>query len=62
MPVWVKQDTRRFPRVIEHGNPVEILSPQGAATQEADGRAFAALMKHIKEIDCTRPYGIDDAG
>ncbi len=27
-PVWVKQDARRFPRVDEHGSPVEILSPQ----------------------------------
>jgi beta-galactosidase GanA len=50
-PVWVKQDARRFPRVVEHGSPVEILSPLGAATQEADARAFAALMKHIKQID-----------
>ena len=50
-PVWVKQDTRRFPRVVEHGNEVEILSPMGAATQEADARAFAALMRHIKEVD-----------
>lgn len=51
VPVWVKQDTRRFPRVIERGNPVEILSPLSAASQEADARAFATLMKHIKEID-----------
>ena len=50
-PVWVKQDTRRFPRVVEHGSEVEILSPAGAATQEADARAFAALMQHIKEVD-----------
>ena len=49
-PVWVKQDTRRFPRVVEHGNEVEVLSPRGAATQEADARAFAALMQHIKEV------------
>ena len=50
-PVWVKQDTRRFPRVVENGAEVEILSPQGAATQEADTRAFAALMQHIKDVD-----------
>ena len=50
-PVWVKQDTRRFPRVVERGSEVEILSPLGAATQEADARAFAALMQHIKEVD-----------
>jgi beta-galactosidase GanA len=51
-PLWVKRDTRRFPRVIEKdGNPVEILSPLGTATMEADARAFAALMHHIREVD-----------
>ena len=50
-PVWVKQDTRRFPRVVENGAEVEILSPEGSATQEADARAFAALMQHLKEAD-----------
>ena len=52
-PVWVKQDTKRFPRVVAHGDVVEVLSPQGAATEQADGRAFAALMRHIKEVDST---------
>ena len=28
-----------------------MLSPHGAATLEADRKAFAALMKHIREID-----------
>jgi beta-galactosidase GanA len=50
-PVWVRQDTRLFPRVIEHGSEVEILSPLSAATQEADARAYAALMQHLKEVD-----------
>jgi beta-galactosidase GanA len=50
-PVWVKRDTKRFPRVVEHGREVEILSPASAATQEADARAFTALMQHIKEVD-----------
>ena len=50
-PVWVKQDTRRFPRVIERGSAVETLSPQGSATLDADARAFTALMRHIKEVD-----------
>src|ERR1039457_638990 len=50
-PVWVKQDTHRFPRVMERSNEVEILSPMGAATQEADARAFAALMQHIRQVD-----------
>src|SRR5271157_6379442 len=51
-PVWVKQDTRRFPRVIEKdGNPVEILSPLGTETRDADARAFAVVMRRIREVD-----------
>lgn len=53
-PVWVKQDSRRFERVVLRGKKVEVLSPQCAATQEADARAFAALMRHIKEVDGTQ--------
>ena len=50
-PVWVKQDTRRFPRVIIDGVKVEVLSPQSKSTLDADSRAFAALMQHIKAVD-----------
>jgi len=50
-PRWVKKDTRRFPRVVARNEEVEILSPQGASTEEADARAFAALMRHIKQVD-----------
>lgn len=50
-PVWVKEDTRRFPRVMEFGREVEILSPLGKATEQADEHAFAALMSHIKQVD-----------
>ena len=50
-PVWVKQDTHRFPRVVENGAEVEVLSPMAKATQDADARAFAATMQHLKEAD-----------
>jgi beta-galactosidase GanA len=50
-PPWLKSDTRRFPRVMENGNEVEILSTFGHATVEADSKAFAAVMRHIKEVD-----------
>jgi hypothetical protein len=54
-PVWVKRDTRRFPRVVERSSTetgkVEILSPQSLTTEEADARAFAALMQHIEQVD-----------
>ena len=50
-PVWVKRDTKRFPRVVENSAEVEILSPLAASTMEADARAYAALMKHLKDVD-----------
>jgi hypothetical protein len=50
-PVWVKRDTKRFPRVVIDGNEVNILSTFGRAAQEADAHAFAALMAHIKQVD-----------
>lgn len=50
-PVWVKQDSKRFPRVIIDGNPVGILSTFAPATHEADGRAFAAVMQHLRQVD-----------
>jgi len=50
-PVWVKQDTKRFPRVVVKGREVEVLSPAGAETWKADARAFTALMQHIKQAD-----------
>ena len=51
-PLWVKQDTHRFPRVIEKdGAPLEILSTWGKESMEADARAFAALMRHLRDVD-----------
>jgi hypothetical protein len=54
-PMWVKRDTRRFPRAVGRaGNALDVLSPMpGVATEAADAHAFAALMKHIREIDGT---------
>uniref|UniRef100_L2FII5 Glycoside hydrolase n=1 Tax=Colletotrichum fructicola (strain Nara gc5) TaxID=1213859 RepID=L2FII5_COLFN len=55
-PGWVKRDTKRFPRVqvLEAGGrkrTVEMVSPLSNAACEADSRAFAALMRHLKEVD-----------
>jgi beta-galactosidase GanA len=51
-PEWVKRDYKRFPRMrITGDRPVESLSPFSAANMQADAKAFAALMKHVKEID-----------
>jgi beta-galactosidase GanA len=50
-PMWVKQDTKRFPRVVIKGREIEVLSPASAETQKTDARAFTALMQHIKQVD-----------
>lgn len=51
-PVWVKKDAARFPSALtKDGKTLPILSTLGAATAEADGKAYAAMMRHIKEID-----------
>ena len=51
-PVWVKTDKERFPlaQTKEH-KELPILSTLGKNTCEADGKAYAAMMKHIKEVD-----------
>ncbi|MBV9528856.1 beta-galactosidase, partial [Sphingomonas sp.] len=51
-PEWVKSDTRRFPRMITRdGKTHYVLSPLAASTLQADSRAFAALMRHIRQTD-----------
>jgi hypothetical protein len=51
-PEWVKKDYTRFPRAkAESGKSLEILSTLGKETLKADSKAFAAMMKHVKEVD-----------
>jgi beta-galactosidase GanA len=54
-PAWVKTDQRRFRRSQGRaGNGMEILSPFSKENVEADGRAFAAFMRHLREVDSTQ--------
>jgi beta-galactosidase GanA len=51
-PAWIKSDQERFPRSeSSSGHGLEILSPLSDANRDADCRAFAALMRHLREID-----------
>ena len=54
-PLWVKKDFKRFPRAQTRTGAVpEIFSTiegYSDATRDADARAFAALLRHIKEVD-----------
>jgi hypothetical protein len=52
VPAWVKSDPVKYPHVLNPlGQPVKVLSPNSKTNMEADCKAFAALMKHIKEVD-----------
>jgi hypothetical protein len=54
-PAWVKTDTERFPRVqTSDGRDTERLSPFSAAVEQADARAFARLMAHLRQADGQR--------
>ena len=51
-PPWVKADQDRFPRAqIKDGQSAENLSTFSQNNWEADARAFAAVMRHIREVD-----------
>ena len=51
-PVWVKTNQQRFPRAEDKaGNGMEIMSPFNKENLDADARAFAALMRHLREVD-----------
>jgi hypothetical protein len=51
-PDWVKRDFERFPRArTQTGKTLELLTPLSDANRDADARAFAALMRHVKAAD-----------
>ena len=51
-PAWVKTNLARFPRVqTSDGRDTERLSPFSTSVRDADARAFAKLMHHLREVD-----------
>jgi beta-galactosidase GanA len=51
-PSWVKTNQQRFPRAEDKsGAGMEILSPLSQENLDADARAFAAFMRHLREVD-----------
>ncbi len=55
IPGWVKQDVGRFPRMQQRpGENGEVLTPLSEDNCAADARAFAALMRHLEELDRSR--------
>jgi beta-galactosidase GanA len=52
VPAWVKRDQTRFPRAqLPGGQGLDILSAFAPSTRDADARAFAALLGHLKSVD-----------
>jgi len=52
VPSWVKRDQARFPRAkAQNGVSQEILSAFSTNTRDADARAYAALLAHLKTAD-----------
>lgn len=52
VPEWVKTNPKRFQRyTLENGKTLEMLSPFSEENRNADAKAYAALMQHIKEVD-----------
>jgi Beta-galactosidase len=51
-PVWVKRNWEKYPIARDKdGKGMEILSTLSATNRDADARAFAALMRHVREVD-----------
>ena len=54
-PSWVKTNQKRFPRArTGDGRAEEILTPFSDENRNADARAFAAFMKHLRAFDGDR--------
>jgi hypothetical protein len=54
-PDWVKSQFERFPRAqATEGKSIEQLSSFSDANRDADASAFAALMRHVKQVDGSR--------
>ena len=52
VPAWVKNDTKRFPRVKnKKGESFVVLSALSEVSMHADAKAFKMLMQHIRQVD-----------
>lgn len=52
MPEWMKLDSKKYFNVVgAKGQPIDSPSPHCKAAMELDAKAFAAVMKFIREYD-----------
>jgi len=52
-PPWVKKDTMRFHRCLGSSNlnTKDVLTPLSQETRRVEAKAFAALMRHLRQVD-----------
>ena len=54
-PLWMKTNQVRFPLIQnEQGQSLPTLTTFSEANRDADARAFAALMRHLRQVDGSR--------
>ncbi len=52
IPEWMKSDAVKYPNITgRNGRTVDSPSPHTQAAMEADAKAFAAVMGHLKKVD-----------
>lgn len=52
MPEWMKREPAKYPNITgAKGQPIDSPSPNTTATMEADIKAFATVMRHLKKAD-----------
>ena len=55
VPNWIKSDPKTYPREeTAYGKLLDVMSPSSSANLDADKTAFAALMRHLKQLDGTQ--------
>jgi hypothetical protein len=55
-PVWVRAHPERFACVVDQaGNRLPIISTFSEAALQADSKAFAALMRHLRQAEAGQP-------
>jgi len=52
MPEWMKHEADKYPNITgKNGKPVDSPSPHIKPMMEADRKAFASVMKYLKNVD-----------
>jgi hypothetical protein len=52
IPTWMQENTEKYPRMLSAaGEELMVLSPVSSVNRDADKRAFAEVVRHVKAVD-----------